>query len=100
MIVRLVGQAPPEILSASDLGALHVVLVDGATPGGIGPLGRPDDDGEHVWLDISALRAAADPGDDAPEWGEQFAGMVAYAHSKGWTDADGSHLRAHVEHEG
>jgi hypothetical protein len=61
-------------------------------------LGRADAD--HAWLDVSALRAAGDEsaraaGGDAG-WATQFDAMIAYAASKGWTDPDGTRVRAHI----
>ena len=60
-----------------------------------GELGRVADDGEHVVVDPGALRALAEPVADAA-WEEGFAGMCAYAASKGWVEADGG-LLAHIE---
>jgi hypothetical protein len=52
-------------------------------------------DGEHAWIAIDMVRAAAHDrvGDD---WDERFVGMVAYAGTKGWLDEDSGTLRAHV----
>ena len=58
-------------------------------------LGRLADDGAHVVVDPSALRALAGPAADAA-WEDGFAGMCAYAASKGWVDAGGG-LLAHIE---
>jgi hypothetical protein len=54
-------------------------------------------------LDIAAFKAAAAatlPADEQAEldnWANGFDGMIAYATSKGWTNADGTAVRAHVE---
>lgn len=53
-------------------------------------------DGEHVWLDVAALRDAAGEG-QGPDWRQGYEGMIAYARSKGWTDDRGAHVRAHVD---
>ncbi len=45
-------------------------------------------------LAADAARADGQPLDVA--WGEQFAGMLAYAGTKGWIEDDGA-IRAHVE---
>lgn len=58
-------------------------------------LGHLADDGEHVAVDPAALRALAGPAADEA-WDEGFAGMCAYAASKGWVDAGGG-LLAHIE---
>jgi hypothetical protein len=52
-------------------------------------------DGEHLIVDPVALRALA--GSAANEaWDEGFAGMCAYAATKGWVEPDGGVL-AHIE---
>lgn len=50
-------------------------------------------DGDHVWLDASALRAA---GDGTADWNAQFDAMLRYAASKGWTDEQSGRVRAHI----
>lgn len=49
----------------------------------------------HAWVSPSALRRLA-PQAGQPEWEEGFGKMLAYAGSKGWTDAEGA-VRAHIE---
>lgn len=96
MIVRLSRDAPPELADLDRLDRLHA-----ESPGPLdemtsGPLCRFDADGEHVWLDVAAARAAgAERTDD--EWVAGFDGMIAFAASKGWIDDAGTHVRAHVE---
>jgi hypothetical protein len=53
-------------------------------------------DDEHVTIAVGTLRDLA--GDTArdPEWAQGFAGMIAYATSKGWVDDAGA-VRMHVE---
>jgi len=58
-------------------------------------LGHLADDGAHVVVDPTALRALAGPAADEA-WDEGFAGMCAYAASKGWVEAGGG-LLAHIE---
>ena len=58
-------------------------------------LGHLADDGAHVVVDPTALRALAGPAADEA-WDEGFAGMCAYAASKGWVEAGGG-LHAHIE---
>ncbi|NDK91147.1 hypothetical protein GYA93_16375 [Gordonia desulfuricans] len=50
---------------------------------------------EHVWVSVDELVRSSGRAED-PEWYSAFGKMVEYAGSKGWTDGDGSHLRAHV----
>jgi hypothetical protein len=58
-------------------------------------LGHPAGDGEHMVVDPAALRALAGPAADAA-WEEGFAGMCAYAATKGWVEPGGG-LLAHIE---
>jgi hypothetical protein len=62
---------------------------DAVVAGDPGVAGRLD--GDHLWVNVAWLREVA--GGD-PEWDEKFAGMLAYAASKGWVD--GETVRAHV----
>jgi hypothetical protein len=50
-------------------------------------------DGDYVWLDAEALRAA---GDGSSGWTVDFYAMLAYAKTRGWTNEDSSQVRAHV----
>jgi hypothetical protein len=59
-------------------------------------LGRLQD-AETGFLDVAALRAAAEPQADAADWAQQWDGMVAYAQRKGWLTDDGASLQVHVE---
>ena len=52
--------------------------------------------GDHGRVDRDTLIALAGARATDPAWVEQLDGMLAYAASKGWTDAAGT--RAHVEH--
>lgn len=52
-------------------------------------------EGEHVWLDIARLRDLSPLADDA-DWSAGFDGVMSYAASKGWIDATGSLVRAHL----
>lgn len=97
MLVRVDAVAATASLAeAEDLGRLTVEVAGEADGSGLdralGALGRPD--GDHVWLDVAALRAAAGPRD--PDWQRRFDAMVDYARSRGWTDQAATRLRAHV----
>ena len=50
-------------------------------------------EGDHAWLIADALRAA---GEGSSSWTADFYGMLAYAKTRGWTNADGSQVRAHI----
>jgi hypothetical protein len=58
-------------------------------------LGRLE--GETAWLDVAALRAAAEPQATAADWAQQWDDMVESARGHGWTGDDGASLQAHVE---
>jgi hypothetical protein len=74
----------------SDLtGPELVVAVEKAGIGSVLP------DGEHVMVEVSAIRRLA--GAVPAGWEDDLAGMLAYAEKKGWTSEDGSAVRAHVE---
>jgi hypothetical protein len=53
----------------------------------------------HVWVRAAAVEGWAAAGgavDDA--WRAGFAKMLDYAGTKGWTDASGEFVQAHIEH--
>ncbi|MFC9786324.1 hypothetical protein [Rhodococcus sp. NPDC127528] len=50
-------------------------------------------DGDHLWIDIDFLRQR---GRGTEDWNGGFASMIDYAAGKGWTDAEGSRVRAHI----
>lgn len=53
-------------------------------------------DSGDVMISVERLRAAG-PDDDA--WRGGLDAMVAYAATKGWLDADGTHIQAHIVDE-
>jgi len=50
-------------------------------------------------IDTDAVRRMAE-GRVAQGWDDEFAGMLAYAGSKGWLDDTGTAIQAHVEWAG
>ncbi|MEN0139327.1 MAG: hypothetical protein AAGC80_29530 [Rhodococcus sp. (in: high G+C Gram-positive bacteria)] len=50
-------------------------------------------EGDHLWIDVDFLRSR---GRGTVQWNAGFAAMIAYARGKGWTDADGTRVRAHI----
>jgi hypothetical protein len=66
---------------------------DAAAAAALGAAGLGQVDGDHVWLEVSALRAA---GDRAGDWGTRFDGMLGYAQRQGWTDEELTRVRAHI----
>ena len=105
MIVEVVGGADelPEVRVAQvdDLSKLHLALgavtdeeADRALrDAGLGRL----EDASTGFVDVAALRAAAEPQAEAGNWGQQWDGMVAMAREKGWLSDDGESLQVHVE---
>ncbi len=50
----------------------------------------------HLMVPVDTIhRLAADR--VGPGWSDDFRKMIEYAASKGWTDEDGTRVRAHVE---
>lgn len=93
------GLPRAEVRDPQDLKQLHVEFrgVDDAPAGdAIEAAGLGTVQGGHAWLDISALRAAGSGGDRAGE----FEAMIGYARSKGWVDAAGTRVRAHIVRTG
>jgi hypothetical protein len=105
VIVEVIGGADeiPEVkvVDVDDLTRLHLALgqvtddeADEALRGaGLGRL----QDADTGFLDVEALKAAAQPQAGAPDWADGFAGMVEYARGKGWLSEDGASLQVHVE---
>lgn len=54
----------------------------------------PDD--SHLMVPTDTIRRMA-AGRVGPSWPDDFRKMIEYAASKGWTDDDGTRVRAHVE---
>jgi hypothetical protein len=105
VIVEVVGGADerPEVrvVDTDDLGRLHLALgqvtdeeADRALrDAGLGRL----EDAETGFLDVGALRAAAEAQAGGEGWAQQWEDMVGHAGSKGWLTDDGASLQVHVE---
>lgn len=94
MFVRIDADGAMSLEEAGDLRRLSVRASD--TPrarAALVELGWSEDSG-HAWISPDRLRSLA--GCAPPGWEEEFAAMVAFAGTRGWTDATGA-LRAHVE---
>jgi hypothetical protein len=94
VIVRIAADGGVSLHEAADCKQLHVEAIDAGRAGAAleaAGAGRPLD-AEHVLLDVDWLAhesaGIADP--------DAFAGMLAYAGSKGWTTIDGKAVRAHL----
>ena len=86
-----------KVTQAEDCKRLSAVLTgSGSLTRALGSFGKPDGDGEHLWISISQLRAAAAPAGDAG-WSSQYEGMIRYATAKGWVDEPMLHVRVHID---
>jgi hypothetical protein len=99
-MVVTVGGARVGVDEADDCTRLHVAAPGADAEGVAAALGRaglggPKDAG-HVWLDVEGLRALARAAATAPDWDGRFTAMIDYARSKGWLDAAGERVAAHV----
>jgi hypothetical protein len=99
MIVLVTGGAGGVTATVADpqnLRQLHAEfrgVDDAAAAEALRAAGLGTVDGDHVWLDADALRAA---GDGSSGWTVDFYAMLAYAKTRGWTNEDSSQVRAHV----
>jgi hypothetical protein len=105
VIVEVVGGADevPEVrvVDVDDLTKLHLALGEvtddeadeALREAGIGRL----QDADTGFLDVDALRDAAEGEADTPDWADRFDDMVEQARDKGWLTADGGSLQVHVE---
>src|SRR5690606_34208926 len=100
MYVRVSEAAGPTLEDPEDLTRFHVEAPS-AEPawlaGALAGAGRVDGAPEgHVWVDTAWLRSQAAALDLPAGWPEGFEGMLGYARSKGWLDAEGAAIQAHV----
>jgi hypothetical protein len=99
MIVRLGPEGGPSLDEPNDCTRFHLeapasVLASlGERLGEAGTTaGAPEG---HAWVDIAWVRAQAE-GRVPETWPGDFDGMLAYARTKGWLDAGGTAIQAHV----
>jgi hypothetical protein len=89
------------VVDVDDLGRLHLALgvvtdeeaAQALEHAGLGRL----QDAETAFLDVAALRAAAEPRATAPDWSTRWDAMITSARTHGWLTADGAGLQVHVE---
>ena len=105
MIVEVVGGADetPEVrvVDVEDLTSLHLALGEvtddeadeALRSAGLGRL----QDADTGFLDVEALRAAAQEQAGGADWERDFDGMLEHARGKGWLTDDGADLEVHVE---
>ena len=104
MIVEVVGGADerPEVrvVDVDDLTAVYLALgavTDEEADQALreAELGRLE--GETAWLDVAALRAAAEPQAGGGDWAQRWDGVVTEAADAGRLVDDGSGLQVRVE---
>jgi hypothetical protein len=96
MIVQFSADADPTVTEIDRFDRLSATVDGTLAAARLGVLGRIDADGEHIWLDIDALRAELGRiGLDGQPLAE-FEGMISYAERAGWVDSDGTAVRAHI----
>lgn len=105
MIVEVVGGAEehPEarVVDVDNLSRLHLALGEVTDEEASAVLERAGlgriQDATTAFLDVAAVRAAAEGQATAPDWPDRWEAMVAGAREKGWTADDGTSLQVHVE---
>ena len=99
MIVA-VGENGVRLQDAEDVKGFHVAVRDGAHADaelrGSGA-GWVAVDGD-ARIAVDWVRGAAVAAGVGSTWTYSFAGMLDHARDKGWLDAEGTVIRAHVEH--
>jgi hypothetical protein len=97
VIIELSDDQPPRLVEADRLDQLHAVCSGAAGATQYDALCQPGPDSEHVWVDVARLREEGIAQVDDPTYAERFEAMIGYAERKGWLDADGARVRAHIE---
>jgi hypothetical protein len=100
MIVQITRELT-RVTDANDCTRLHVEApdLDDEAVGealAVHRMGRAGEPGQ-VWLDVGALRRAARAAASVPGWDTSFDAMLGYAGTKGWLDATGRSVAAHIE---
>lgn len=98
MLIRITGAGEAVLVEPEDFRRFSIRFDAGARGSGpaeaaLARLARPD--GEVAWVCPAALRRLAPRGEDAA-WQQGFAGMVAFAETRGWVDEAGR-VRAHID---
>jgi len=102
-VVADLTATPPGVTLAEpdDLGSFKVLATGthgdtGALAQALDGVGTLADDG-HAFIAVDAVRRLAGDRASDPEWSAGFDKMLAYAGSKGWMDASGTAIQAHVQ---
>jgi len=105
VIVEVIGgteeRPQARVGDIDDLGRLHLALgevtdeeaAEVLERSGLGRL----QDADTAYLDVAALRAAAEPRATAPDWPDRWDRMISHARSNGWLSEDGGSLQVHIE---
>ncbi len=88
---QVVLDAPQDLTAFAATTSLPPQVLADSLPEGI----SVDDDHAHLWVDPRNLRQLAGHWANDDEWNTRFEAMIAYARTKGWTDAHGM-IRAHL----
>jgi hypothetical protein len=96
MIIELSNDGVPRLTDVERLDRLHAIS-DDPRAAQYDELCQPGDDDDHVWIDVARLRDAGLAASDAPDFGDRFDAMIAYAATKGWLDESGTRVRAHIQ---
>ena len=97
MIIELTAHHAPKLLEPERVDRLHAVCHGDPEEMHYDDFVQEGPDPDHVWVDIALLRANALAEVTDPAFPEQFDGMIAYATKKGWLNALGTRVRAHLE---
>jgi hypothetical protein len=105
VIVEVIGGADEHpqarVVDVDDLGRLHLALGEVTDEEAAEVLQRTGlgrfQDADTAFLDVAALRAAAEPGAGGPDWSTRWDAMIASAASSGWVSDDGASIQVHVE---
>ena len=99
MIVKVTPQnGSVELVDPHAFDGFHVEAPADATPSevsaalGTAEAGSPSND--HVWVRVDQVRGLAPAGDAT--WSAGFEAMLAYAQGKGWMNAGGDMIMAHL----
>jgi hypothetical protein len=98
LIVHIHEDAQITLDEADTFTAFHVKAPD-RTPQAVAALlgsGAYADEGGNVWIPIARLHELGRSHGGA-EWRAGCDGMIAFAASKGWVDAESETVRAHLE---
>lgn len=97
MIIDLTAHHPPKLVEPERVDRLHAVAHGDPKEMHYDDFVQEGPDWDHVWVDIGLLRTNALAQVDDPGFPARFEAMIAYATEKGWLNALGTRVRAHLE---